>query len=152
LARHRPRILLMFGLAARTPYLRIETRARNARSLLFPDVAGGVSARMAIAPGKASALRGVAPFPALLAACRQARVPVRLSRDAGRYLCNYLYWRALDADPSARPDLIVFVHVPKIRRPPRRLRRQKAVTAGDLVRAGDAVLRVLAAAARGARR
>src|SRR4051794_15136406 len=30
IARHRPDALLMFGLAARTPYLRIETRARNA--------------------------------------------------------------------------------------------------------------------------
>src|ERR1700680_3265072 len=39
-ARHRPDVLLMFGLAARTPYLRIETRARNAVSNLAPDVAG----------------------------------------------------------------------------------------------------------------
>ena len=27
----------MFGLAARTPYLRIETRARNAVTMLWPD-------------------------------------------------------------------------------------------------------------------
>jgi pyroglutamyl-peptidase len=30
LAKHRPQALLMFGLATRTPYVRIETRARNA--------------------------------------------------------------------------------------------------------------------------
>ena len=37
LARHRPDALLMFGLASRTPFLRIETRARNAITTLWPD-------------------------------------------------------------------------------------------------------------------
>src|ERR1051325_6268765 len=34
IARHRPDALLMFGLAARTRFLRIETRARNALALM----------------------------------------------------------------------------------------------------------------------
>jgi len=55
LAMRRPQALLMFGLAARTPYLRIETRARNAVTTLWPDadhtrarkgsIAGGDAAR-----------------------------------------------------------------------------------------------------------
>src|SRR5260370_22747887 len=36
LAKHRPQALLMFGLANRTPYVRIETRARNAVTTLWP--------------------------------------------------------------------------------------------------------------------
>jgi hypothetical protein len=36
IAKHKPDILLMFGLAARTPFVRIETRARNTMSILFP--------------------------------------------------------------------------------------------------------------------
>jgi len=40
MAQHRPDIVLMFGLAGRTPFVRIETRARNTRSVLFPDVIG----------------------------------------------------------------------------------------------------------------
>src|SRR6202021_3401393 len=39
LAMRRPRALLMFGLAARTPFVRIETRARNAVTTLWPDAA-----------------------------------------------------------------------------------------------------------------
>src|SRR3954469_10449747 len=35
--RHRPHALLMFGLASRTRHLRIETRARNAVTMLWPD-------------------------------------------------------------------------------------------------------------------
>src|SRR5271156_3364865 len=37
LAKYRPEGLLMFGLAARTPYVRIETRARNAVTTIWPD-------------------------------------------------------------------------------------------------------------------
>src|SRR5437762_13061544 len=39
IARHKPDALLMFGLAPRAKALRIETRARNALTLL-PDVSG----------------------------------------------------------------------------------------------------------------
>src|ERR1043166_3045986 len=69
LAQHKPDIVLMFGLAGRTNFVRIETRARNARSVLFPDVAGYRPAERQIAPGKPS-LRGNAPFTRLLAASR----------------------------------------------------------------------------------
>src|ERR1700709_2705626 len=37
LATHRPDALLMFGLASRTRYVRIEGRARNAITTLWPD-------------------------------------------------------------------------------------------------------------------
>ena len=37
LARHRPQAILMFGLASRTSWLRVETRARNAVTMLWPD-------------------------------------------------------------------------------------------------------------------
>src|SRR6202012_2288861 len=37
LEKHRPHAMLMFGLAARTSFVRIETRARNAVTMLWPD-------------------------------------------------------------------------------------------------------------------
>ena len=89
-------IVLMFGLAGRRRHLCIETRARNAVSLLFPDASGFRPQRGVIAPGEPAALRGAAPFARLLGAVRSSAVPARLSRDAGRYLCNYAYWRALE--------------------------------------------------------
>src|SRR3984893_5033391 len=36
-AKYLPPALLMFGLASRTSYVRIETRARNAVTMLWPD-------------------------------------------------------------------------------------------------------------------
>ena len=82
IARHRPDVVLMFGLAARTRGLRIETRARNALALL-PDAGGGTLRRAKIAAGAPRALAMPAPTHHLLAAARTARVPARLSRDAG---------------------------------------------------------------------
>src|SRR5262249_36593485 len=40
LAKHRPDAMLMFGLANRTAHLRIETRARNAITTIWPDADG----------------------------------------------------------------------------------------------------------------
>jgi pyroglutamyl-peptidase len=149
IARHRPDALLMFGLAARTPYVRIETRARNRRSLLFADAAGQLPAAATIRAGAAGTLPGRAPFAPLLSAARAARVPVQLSGDAGRYLCNYVYRRALELAPMP-PRMVVFVHVPKVLREPRPRHRVKrrAVTLTDLIRAGEAILLVVVAAAR----
>lgn len=146
LAKHKPDIVLMFGLAARTPFVRVETRARNARSILFPDVSGYRPGERAIVRGKTS-LAGRALFSRLVGAVRAARVPVRTSRDAGRYLCNYSYWRALEASRSGTP-LVQFIHIPPTsngRRPPGRKRRTSQAA---LLRAGEAILLALLAARR----
>lgn len=134
LARHAPDIVLMFGLAAHTPFVRIETRARNAASMLLPDVDGRVLRESAIVPNAPASLRGRAPFARLLGAARAARASARISHDAGDYLCNYTYWRALRASRSG--TLVQFVHIP--------LSHQ----GGNVLRAGEAILLALLAARR----
>lgn len=147
IAQHRPDALLMFGVAARRKHLSIETLARNALALL-PDASGSVLPRRAIAPG-ASDLRLPAPHEALLGAAKRARVPAQLSRDAGRYLCNYVCWRGASAIKTGGPRLAAFIHVPQLPRAPRRIRLSgRMFTAADLARAGEAILIALASAAR----
>jgi len=141
LAQHKPDIVLMFGLAARTPHVRIETRARNARSTLFPDVTGYRPDDHEIVPGKPSA-RGPSPFVHLLAASRRSRLRSRLSRDAGRYLCNYVYWRALEASRSGTP-LAQFIHIPWVPIVRRRPGARKRMSHAALARAGEAILLAL---------
>jgi pyroglutamyl-peptidase len=147
IARHKPDIVLMFGLAARTPFLRVEMRARNAMSILFPDVRGFRPDRCAIARGKPDA-RGRAPFARLLGAARATGTRSRLSRDAGRYLCNYAYFRALEASRSGTP-LAQFIHIPPVARSPRRPARKRRISHAALVRAGEAILLALIVAQRG---
>ena len=146
--RVRPDAVLLFGVATRTKYLRIETRARNARSPLFPDAAGDRPGAATIDLGEASTRAGRAPQRALLAAVRAQRLPVRLSHSAGRYLCNFVYWRALTLTDVGPAPLVQFIHVPTVRRGPMRPAAERQLTAGDLLRAGEAILTALVAAAR----
>ena len=151
----KPDVVLMFGLAARTRHLRIETRARNAVSVIFPDASGFRHAGAPLAPARPSTLGSAAPSSRLLGALRQRGLPARLSRDAGNYLCNYAYWRALERTRGARGGtaLVQFIHVPPLRskpRPRRRasLRRGRTPSFADLVAAGEALLIALVAARR----
>ena len=147
IARHRPDALLMFGVAMRRKHLSIEMRARNPVALL-PDASGASLARRTIAPG-ASDLRLPTPHQALLNAARSARVSAHLSRDAGRYLCNYVAWQGAASLKAGGPRIAAFVHVPQLRRTPRRIRSaRRQLTAADLARAGEAILIAMAAAAR----
>jgi len=145
IAKHKPDALLMFGLATRTKHLRIETRARNTLALL-PDAGGQSLRRTTIAPGRPAAIAMPAPARQLLAAIRTARVPAALSRDAGRYLCNYLCWRAAEATAEGHgPRLAAFVHVPNIARGARRPAKRRRLSLADLMRTGSALLTMVAA-------
>ena len=148
--RVRPDVVLLFGVATRTNYLRIELRARNARSPLFPDAAGDRPGTGTIALGEPSTRAGRAPHRALLAAVRAQRLPARLSHTAGRYLCNFAYWHALAATDAAA--VVQFVHVPTVRRGPTRPVSGRQLTPADLARAGEAIVMALIVAARVRRR
>jgi pyroglutamyl-peptidase len=147
IAQHKPDIVLMFGLAARTPHVRIETRARNARSTLFPDVTGYRPDAREIAPGRPASF-GHSPFVRLLAASRNSRLRSKLSRDAGRYLCNYIYWRALETASRSGTPLVQFIHIPWVPIVRRRPGRKPCMSHAALARAGEAILLALLAAQR----
>lgn len=142
LAERRPDVLLMFGLAARTPYVRIETRARNAITTIWPDAGHTRIGRGTIAPGGADALTFGPHTARLLRAALRTDVPVKSSRDAGRYLCNYLCWRAIEAGRALpRPPLAAFIHVPLVPRSPVSHRKGVSrVSFEQLVDAGEAIL------------
>lgn len=144
----KPDILLIFGLAGRRRHVCIETRARNARSVLFPDADGHRPEHGIIATDAPAALTGRAPFAAVLGAARSA-ARTRLSRDAGRYLCNYVYWRALERSRDGGP-LVQFIHIPSLRsdRRPHRRSKRRPPTLPQLISAGETILIALAAASR----
>jgi pyroglutamyl-peptidase len=144
----KPDIVLIFGLAGRRRELCIETCARNAVSVLFPDANGYRPKSGVIANGEPQSRRGNAPFARLLGAVRPLGIPARLSRDAGRYLCNYAYWRALERTRHGGP-LVQFVHIPPVRlNPQRRRSARRAVSLPPLVAAAETLLIALAAASR----
>ncbi len=145
LAREQPDALIMFGLAGRTEHVRVETRARNALTRLIPDAGGAVPVATTIVPGAPATMPLRAPVQRLVSAARAAGVPTAPSHDAGRYLCNYLCWRAAEASRSGAPRLVTFIHVPRLR-PARTWSRERPLTLDDLTRAGEAILRAAIAA------
>jgi pyroglutamyl-peptidase len=141
LAMRRPQALLMFGLAARTPFVRIETRARNAVTTLWPDADHARIRKGSIAGGTEAMMFG--PHTArLLRAALATGVDARTSRDAGSYLCNYLSWRAIEAVDAGGPRLAAFVHIPLLARGGARQRKGAIhrITLEELVDAGEAML------------
>lgn len=154
IAQHRPQALLMFGLADRTAHLRIETRARNAVTTLFPDADRNHARKASIASGVDALMFG--PHTAkLLRAAASTGVDARASRDAGSYLCNYLSWRAIEATDKANgPMLAAFAHVPPLARgtaSPRKGATHR-ITLEQLVDAGEAMLLELVRSTRQALR
>jgi len=161
IAREKPAVLIMFGLAWRTKHLRIETRARNALTQLVADVGGHLPVTAAIAAGAPATLPLRVPARRLLLAAQSTGVPAALSHDAGRYLCNYLCWRAAEAAGNGGPRLIAFVHVPIVPRARRhgshrhashraalRQSPRRRVTLDDLMAAGEAIVRAAQTAVR----
>src|SRR5882757_5676560 len=142
LARLRPQALLMFGLATRTPWIRVETRARNAVTTLWPD-ADHTRVRKGSIAGGADAMMFGPHTAKLLRAAVGTGIDARASRDAGSYLCNYLSWRAIEATcGDDGPRLAAFVHVPPLARgsaSPRKGATHR-ITLEELVDAGEAML------------
>jgi pyroglutamyl-peptidase len=161
LAREKPDIVVMFGVATRSRRVRVEERARN-RIALYPDAGGRRPAAGVIAPHR-DALRNPLPLARLVHAGRTAGVATARSRNAGAYLCNYVYWRALEAAAlPGGPHSVIFIHVPPIgmkkvakQRPTKRriggsIKQRRPARLNDLVRAGEAiVLAMMSLAAAG---
>ena len=141
LAERKPHALLMFGLAGRTKYLRIETRARNAVTMLWPDAAQTRARKGSIADDADAQCFG--PHTAkLLRAAKGTGIDARASRDAGSYLCNYLSWRAIEAvNNDNGPRLAAFIHIPPLARSGAFRRKGfPRITLEELVDAGEAML------------
>lgn len=148
LAKVKPDALLMFGLAARTPFLRIETRARNAVTMLWPDAANTRSSKRGIA-GNAEAMTFGLHTARLLRAARLTGIDARASRDAGAYLCNYLSWRAIENVRAGGPQLAAFIHIPLLARSGAVHRKGATrITLEELVDAGEGMLMEMVRLAR----
>src|SRR5438067_9315472 len=142
LASRRPHALLMFGLASRTPCVRVETRARNAVTTLWPDADHARLHKGSIAGG-ADAMMFGPHIAKLLRAADGTGVDARPSRNAGSYLCNYLSWRAIEATAGdSGPRLTAFIHVPPLARDGASARKSNGrhITLDELVDAGEAML------------
>lgn len=107
---HDPDVIVSFGVAHDATGFRLETQALNV-CRLAADAAGLVPLAAVICESGSAAHGATAPLDAIADRLAQRGYPVSISDDAGGYLCNAIYYHALDR-ASAAARSIAFVHIP----------------------------------------
>jgi pyroglutamyl-peptidase len=128
----KPDVVLCFGLADNREAISVERFAHNLdeASTTDNDAANGSGAEIDVAGPLA--FRSTLPVDAIVAALREQEIPAEVSRDAGGFLCNHVFYvlmRELGKDQIGG-----FVHVPPL----------EVVPLETLVRAGRVIVETCA--------
>jgi pyroglutamyl-peptidase len=139
-----PDALLMTGQAARRGVVCVERFAHNLDAATAPDNDGVLRRGIRIVRDAPDWLETAAPVTAIVRAIREAGIPARASTNAGGFVCNHLYFGALDYLRRERRAVpAIFVHLPAT--PEQTLaranaRRLPAEKAADALRAAAGVI------------
>jgi pyroglutamyl-peptidase len=129
----RPDAIVLFGVAGRAKHIRVETIARNRVSVSHPDYARFTPRTKKLSAEGSPFLKVRGAAIKMRAAIRATGVKTELSADAGSYLCNAVFYRALAATKDSKPaPLTFFIHVPPV--------GAGTFTMPMLVRAGEAAV------------
>ena len=108
---HKPVVAVHFGVSAHATGFEIETIARNVCERV--DAAGCTPQSGHICPGGPAERMSTLPMHAIATRLREQKLPVRLSDDAGAYLCNAVLYRSLQAqEQNQRGGQSGFIHLP----------------------------------------
>lgn len=113
IAEHRPDAILHFGVSKRASGFVIETRAHNF-SGPKKDHAGEARGAGVLMPGRSAIEVATLPTQMLLAALKAAGYPATISKNAGRYLCNALFYSSLSLASGKGAPLVGFIHLPAL--------------------------------------
>ena len=109
----RPDALLMTGQAARRAVLCVERFAHNLDDATAPDNDGALRRALRISRAAPEWLETTASVRTIARAIKEAGIPARVSRDAGGFVCNHLYFGALQYLSDKRSAIpAVFLHLP----------------------------------------
>jgi pyroglutamyl-peptidase len=109
----RPDALLMTGQAARRAVVCVERFAHNLDDASAPDNDGDLRRALRISRAAPEWLEASAPAGAIARAMKGAGIPARISRNAGGFVCNHLYFGALQYLSDKRSAIpAIFVHLP----------------------------------------
>jgi len=108
----RPRCIILFGVSAEARGFQLEQCAYNAASGLA-DTEGRTSPDEQLTTLGSPMRNASLPLGDIAAALAEARLPVTLSDDPGRYLCNATLYRALEWAEGAEGTRVGFIHIPQ---------------------------------------
>jgi len=107
---HRPNVVIAVGLAGGRAAVGVERIAVNLADARIPDNAGAQPIDEPSIAGAPAASFATLPVKAIAAAIRSAGIPAEVSHTAGTFVCNHVFFTALDAVPAGVPA--GFLHVP----------------------------------------
>ncbi len=107
---HRPDVVIATGLAGGRSAIGVERIAVNLADARIPDNAGAQPIDEPSIAGAPVAAFSTLPVKAIAAAIEAAGIPAEVSHTAGTFVCNHVFFAALDAVPAGTPA--GFVHVP----------------------------------------
>lgn len=93
--------------------IRIEQIAKNWDSCNVPDNVGTVRLGQAIVEGAPNSYDSTLPINRIISLMKQLPVDVRISLDAGNYVCNHVFFRACHEIHRSGPKIPSgLIHVP----------------------------------------
>jgi pyroglutamyl-peptidase len=108
----KPAVALHFGVSSRATGFAIEARGRNVASAVS-DAAGELPSERLIAAEGPEFLPTNLPAAMIVARLRRRGLPAYISRDAGAYVCNALFYRSLEIVRRFAPvTRNGFIHIP----------------------------------------
>jgi pyroglutamyl-peptidase len=110
IAEHRPDVVIGAGLAGGRAAVGVERVALNLRDARIPDNDGAQPVDEPSVPGAATAHFATVPVKEIVSRIAAAGIPAEVSYSAGTFVCNHVFFTALDAAPPA--TRAGFVHVP----------------------------------------
>lgn len=109
---HDPDVVIATGLAGGRDAIGVERVAVNLVDARIPDNDGAQPIDSASVPGAPDARFATLPVKAIVQAMMDAGIPAELSHSAGTFVCNHVFFHALEL-ASGRPGVRAgFVHVP----------------------------------------
>ena len=107
-----PELVVCFGLADGDTAISVERFAHNLDEADAVDNEGAGGSGSAIDPDGPLALPSSLPVDAIVAALRAEEIPAAVSRDAGGYLCNHIFYVLMGVLGRGRRG--GFVHLPPL--------------------------------------
>lgn len=124
-----PDIVICFGLAAKRESIELENLAVNKINAEIKDNAGEQPENKTINPEGAETYLATLPIQGIAGALQNAGFPVKVSNDAGLFVCNYLFYRLMETNQDTE-RLCGFIHVPPLEK----------LSFGDLLKATSVIL------------
>jgi pyroglutamyl-peptidase len=108
-----PEVVILLGEAAGSRAIRLESTAWNELDFRIPDLAGRQPISRPIRDGASASHSSTLPLNQIQKRLRSHKHPAELSSDPGRYLCNQVFFTALDfLEAQSIPCRAGFIHLP----------------------------------------